>query len=59
MVHKRVRYEDAGILDQLHYVPQPPLVVAEGSADDKRKVIYSHRYLTFAMSSWARFATRL
>lgn len=48
IVHKRVRFEDAGILDQLLYLPEPPLVVAEGSADDKRQVIYSHRYLTFA-----------
>jgi Domain of unknown function (DUF4917) len=48
IVHKRTRFEDSGILDQLFYLPEPPLVVAEGSADDKRQVIYSHKYLTFA-----------
>jgi len=54
IVHKRVFDQDASILDQLLYLPEPPLIVAEGSPDDKRQVIYSHRYLTFAYEQLGR-----
>jgi len=47
MVHKRVN-DEYNILDQLLFFEDAPLIVAEGSPDDKKKVIYSHRYLTFA-----------
>jgi Domain of unknown function (DUF4917) len=48
IVHKRVNAGITSILDQLLFLPEPPLVVAEGSAADKKAVIYSDRYLTFA-----------
>ncbi len=48
IVNKRVNAETTNILDQLLFLPEPPLVVAEGSAADKKAVIYSHGYLSFA-----------
>lgn len=48
IVHKRTNSGITAILDQLLFLPEPPLVVAEGSAADKKAVIYGDRYLTFA-----------
>jgi hypothetical protein len=59
IVHKRVAGEDSSILDQLLYLPEPPLVVAEGSPDDKRRVIYSDRYLTFAFEQLGKVRDQL
>jgi hypothetical protein len=39
IVHKRTNSGITSILDQLLFLPEPPLVVAEGSADDKKAVI--------------------